>query len=120
MNNENLRSLADRPAEERRSIASMGGTASGTARKERKTLREALVAALECDTYEVDGHIMDGYGAVTIAIIKKAIGGDSRAYQLIRDGLGEKPAERIIAQPTISEETRREVEALLFGTDETE
>lgn len=120
MNNENLRSLADRPAEERKTIASLGGIASGAARQRRRSLREALIAALECDNYEVDGHLMDGYGAVTIAIIKKAISGDPRAYQLIRDGLGEKPAERIIAEPVISDEARREVERLLFGTDETE
>ena len=120
MNNENLVSLADRPAEERRSIASMGGIASGAARQRRRSLREALIAALECDNYEVDGHLMDGYGAVTIAIIKKAISGDPRAYQLIRDGLGERPAERIIAEPTISEETRREVKRLLFGDDDEE
>ena len=116
MNNENLISLGDRPAEERRTIASMGGRASSEARQKRRSLRDALIAALECDTYEVDGHLMDGYGAVTIAIIKRAIGGDPRAYQLIRDGLGERPAERIIAEPAISEEARREIDALLFGT----
>lgn len=120
MNNENLVSLADRPAEERKTIASLGGIASGAARQRRRSLREALIAALECDNYEVDGHLMDGYGAVTIAIIKKAISGDPRAYQLIRDGLGEKPAERIIAEPVISDEARREVERLLFAADETE
>lgn len=41
MNNENLVSLADRPAEERKTIASMGGIASGAARQRRRSLREA-------------------------------------------------------------------------------
>lgn len=119
MNNENLRSLADRPAEERRSIASMGGIASGEARRERKALREAFEIALNCPV-TVDGTEMQAVDAVALATVEAAMNGDMRAVTILRDTCDGKPAERIIAEPTISEETRREVEALLFGTDETE
>ncbi|MDO5119655.1 MAG: hypothetical protein Q4D48_06165 [Coriobacteriales bacterium] len=54
MNNKNLRNLADRPAEERKTIASMGGTASGSARKEHKTRREVERLLFEDDHDSAD------------------------------------------------------------------
>lgn len=119
MNNENLRSLADRPAEERRAIASMGGIASGESRRERKALREAFEIALSCPV-SVKGTEMQAVDAVALATVEAAMNGDMRAVTLLRDTCDGKPAERIIAEPTISEETRLEVERLLFGDDDEE
>lgn len=117
MNNENLRNLADRPAEERRSIASMGGIASGEARRERKALREAFEIALNCPV-TVDGTEMQAVDAVALATVEAAMNGDMRAVTILRDTCDGKPVERIEATPAISEETRLEVERLLFGDDD--
>lgn len=119
MNNENLRSLADRPAEERRNIASMGGIASGEARRERKALREAFEIALNCPV-TIDGTEMQAVDAVALATVEAAMNGDMRAVVNLRDTCDGKPVERIEAAPAISEEARLEVERLLFGTDEEE
>lgn len=119
MNNENLVSLGDRPAEERKAIASMGGFASGEARRERKALREAFEIALNCSV-TVDGTEMQAVDAVALATVEAAMNGDMRAVTILRDTCDGKPVERIIAEPSISEEARREVERLLFGDDNEE
>lgn len=119
MNNENLRSLADRPADERRSIASMGGIASGEARRERKAIRQALEEALSMPC-EVEGVELSNVEAIAASMVNEAKGGNVRAFVEIRNTVDGMPTQRIETAPTISEETRREVEALLFGTDETE
>ena len=53
----NLRSLADRPAEEVRAIASAGGKASHAKRAQRKLLREIVQA---CASRKIDIMTMDG------------------------------------------------------------
>lgn len=114
MNPENLVSLADRTTEEQREIARMGGIRSGEVRRERKAMKEYLEAALVTDT-DYRGESMSNAEAVTAALIRKARQGDVRAYTTIRDTLGEKPAEHIVSEPSISPERYAEVEALLFG-----
>ncbi len=116
MNDENLRTLSPSEARE---YGRRGGVRSGEVRRERKKLREYLEVALDKGT-DFEGEAMSNAEAITVALINKAKSGDVRAYQTIRDGLGEKPAERIEAVPEISEEARREVEAALFGFMESE
>lgn len=111
MNPENLIPQAHRLTVEEQS---RGGRASGEARRERRRLKEHLEVALEKDT-DFDGEVMTNAEAITVALIRKAKSGDVRAYQTIRDGLGEKPAEHIVSEPSISPERYAEVEALLFG-----
>ena len=72
--------------EEQKKIAKMGGKASGEARRARKTLKETLLMMLE------DG---DTQNNITLAIIDKALSGDTKAYEVIRDTIGEKPTEKI-------------------------
>ena len=116
MNESNLIPQAHRLTVEEQS---RGGRASGEARRKLKKLREYLEIALDKGT-DFEGEAMNNAEAITVALINKAKSGDVRAYQTIRDGLGEKPAERIEAVPEISEEARREVEAALFGFAESE
>ena len=61
---------------------SRGGKASGEARRKRKTLREELLAMLE------DPEIQKG---VTAALMKNALDGDNKAFEILRDTIGEKP-----------------------------
>lgn len=88
MNEENLISFKDRTAEEQREIARQGGIASGKARRERKTLKEELLLLLEKgDTQE----------KISLAMIKEALDGNTKAFEVIRDTIGEKPEDKIKA-----------------------
>jgi len=85
-NEENLVSLADRTTEERREIARKAGIASGKARAARKTLKEELLALLEQgDTQE----------RISLALLQKAMNGDTKAFEVMRDTIGEKPKDEI-------------------------
>ena len=103
MNEQNLVSLADRTPEERREIARSGGLASGEAKRERKLLKEELLAVLE------ERRITE---AVCAGLIRKAIRGDVRAFIALRDTIGEKPVENIEIdnRPWEYEKAREEVE----------
>lgn len=90
MNEENLVSLADRTTEEVREIARKGGIASGKARKEKKLLKELLEEALNRDT-----ETGNEYVNITRALIKEANRGNVKAYEVIRDTLGQKPVDKV-------------------------
>jgi hypothetical protein len=104
-NTENLVSLADRTTEEQRAIASAGGKASGEARRKRKTLKEELLLMLsEGETQQ----------SVTLALIEKAMSGDTKAFEVIRDTIGEKPVDKVMiadVEPSVI----AEVEAMVTG-----
>ena len=86
LNESNLISLADRTTEEQREIARKGGLKSGEVRKARKTLKETLLLMLE------QGNTQDN---ITLALLQKALNGDTKAYEVIRDTVGEKPTDKI-------------------------
>lgn len=75
--------------------ASKGGKASGQARRERKTMREALMLLLSEPLKGKDGQATDKttQDAIIAGLVKRAIAGDTRAFGMIRDTIGEKPAE---------------------------
>ena len=86
MNKENLISLADRTTEEQREIAKKGGKASVKARQERKALKDELLLLLsKGDTQQ----------KVSLALIQQALEGNTKAFEIIRDTIGEKPVDKI-------------------------
>lgn len=85
MNDENLIPITSRSPRERKEIAKKGAKASNEARKRRKTLREELTALLE---------IGDTQKKVSTALLDKAVNGDVKAFETIRDTIGEKPTEK--------------------------
>lgn len=91
INKDNLVSLAERTTEEKREIARKGGIASGIARQEKKTLKAELEALLEV----VDEKGDSVQKKMSFALIKKAVKGDTRAFELIRDTIGQKPKENM-------------------------
>lgn len=86
-NDENLIPLNERTKSEQRAIATAGGIASGEARRKRKTLKEELLLLLS------DG---DTQQSVTLALIEKAMTGDTKAFEVIRDTIGEKPIDKVM------------------------
>ena len=87
----NIQNLRVPTSEEARINGRKGGLASAKARREKKTLKMELEALLE---------IMDEKGdsvqkKMSFALIKKAVGGDVRAFETIRDTIGQKPKENL-------------------------
>lgn len=74
-----------------------GGIASGKARAERKALKEELLLLLS------EGNTQK---KISLSLIKQAIKGNTKAFEVIRDTIGEKPVEiqQIIETPIINDD----------------
>lgn len=79
--------------------------------KRRKTFSDIFEAFLDTDLVDKKGTKMKGVEALGMKVVEKAMKGDLKAFELIRDTIGEKPVEKI-AKVDISTEVRAEVEAL--------
>ena len=100
---ENLRPVSSK--DEARERGRKGGLASGEARRKRKTLKEELLLMLsEGETQQ----------SVTLALIEKAMSGDTKAFEVIRDTIGEKHVDKVMiadVEPSVI----AEVEAMVTG-----
>ena len=85
-NEENLINLRDRTPEERKEIARKGAEATNKLLKERKTLKEELLLLLSQHNFQE---------RISLALLEKATTGDTKAFEVIRDTVGEKPKENI-------------------------
>ena len=85
-NAENLKPpINKRSTSEQREIRQKGGIKSGEVRRARKTLKEELLLLLE------NGNTQN---KISLALIKKALKGNIKAFEVIRDTIGEKPADK--------------------------
>lgn len=64
------------------------------AKKARKSLREELIMLLETEIKK-DGKTTSYQKAASAALIKAAVRGNTRAFEVIRDTIGEKPVENV-------------------------
>ena len=85
-NEQNLVPMASRTPRERQEISRKGQKASTEAKRARKTLKETLLLMLEEGNTQND---------ITLALLQKALNGDTKAYEVIRDTVGEKPTDKI-------------------------
>lgn len=84
------------PGERAREIGRNGGRNSQKKVKERKTLREDLLTLLREEiTDKNSGRTMGTQAALSAALIKQALSGNTKAYEIIRDTIGEKPVENV-------------------------
>lgn len=81
--------------EEAREIGRRGGLKSAEVRKARKTLREELLQLLSEDITDKRGNTMKAQTAVSTALMKSALSGNVKAFETIRDTIGEKPADNL-------------------------
>ena len=85
-----------------------GGIASGEARRKTKEMRVMLDYLLEKEITNSNGDKATCLEAMMSAMIKKAIKGDVRATEFVRDTLGQKPVEKTLdLTPQNTEETRQ-------------
>ena len=106
-NEQNLIPNSERTPSELREMARNGGLASGEARRKRKTLKEELLLMLS------EGDIQE---KISIALINEAINGNNagsvtKAFEVIRDTIGERPVEKVQATQTV-------VDMSAFSTEE--
>lgn len=85
---ENLQPV--RSKEEARERGRAGGIKSGQVRKARKTLKEELLALLST---KIDGKTMQE--KMSLAMIREAMVGNTKAFTAIRDTIGESPKNEI-------------------------
>lgn len=81
-NEQNLKRLT---SEEAREFGRKGGKASAKARAKRKTLKEELLLLLS------EG---DTQAKLSLAVLQNALNGDNKAFEIIRDTIGEKPTDK--------------------------
>lgn len=84
---QNLKKLSPKEAREN---GSKGGKKSVEVRRQKKLLKEILEEALEKET-KTGNVAID----ITNALVKKAKKGNVKAYEVIRDTLGQKPKETV-------------------------
>ena len=94
-NEQNLKPLSTVKARE---IGKIGGKKSAEVRKQKKMLKDLLEEALEKKTKTGNKYI-----DITIALIKEAEKGNVKAYETIRDTLGQKPKDKIEAQQMLAD-----------------
>ena len=114
LNPQNLVSLGDRPEEERKRIASMGGKAGKASRDRRKNLRLALEVLLESEVKLKNGGTKSGAEAISAKLFEKALNGDVRAFETIRATVGQDPVQKVMVAD-VDQETINEVEAAVLG-----
>lgn len=87
---ENLIPANKRSLEEARENGKKGGIKSGEVRREKKLFKEALLVALEAK----DDEGIYGLTKIIAGIVNEAQKGNPKAFEVIRDTIGEKPIEK--------------------------
>lgn len=121
MNEQNLvgKGFDSRTTEEQREIARQGGKASAEARRKKRDLRLALEMLLERDWTDKSGNVISGTEAITAKLFEQAMKGNVKAFETLRDTVGQAPVQKI-ETTVVSDETRAEIEAFLNDEPTTE
>lgn len=114
---ENLIPVTKRTKEEARQISINGGKKSGEARRKKKLLKDCLDELLEKEWENRKGEKHSGSEAISIALFKKALAGDMKAFEIVRDTAGQKPVEKVMLAE-VDQSTIDEVEAMVLGEDD--
>ena len=91
---------------------SKGGKSSAESRRKKRDLRNAIEILLETDIKGKNGEIKSGADAIAIAQFQKALKGDTRAFEVIRDTAGQKPVEKVMVAE-VEQSTLDEIEDLV-------
>ena len=115
-NEQNLIPNEQRTPEERRENAKKAGIASGKARKEKANIRRALEMLLERDYPMEDGSILSGAEVIALRQMERALDGDTKAFEVIRDSSGQKPVDKVEMKTDVNiEESTARLKSLFDG-----
>ena len=107
-NEQNLIPFTERSESEVRKLNSKGGVNSGEARRRKRDIRLALEALLEKDISDKNGNVMTTTEAIALKQIEKALKGDTRAFEVVRDTVGQKPTDKI--DLTVNDDSAKEMD----------
>lgn len=93
-----------------------GGIASGQAKRKKKLLKECIDELLEKEWENRNGEKMAGSEAISVALFKKALAGDMKAFEIVRDTAGQKPIDKVMLAE-VDQNTINEVEKMVLGAD---
>ena len=99
--------------EEARMYGRMGGKKSGEVRRQRKALRECLDLLLS-ESVGAEGEDKTRADVIAAALVQKASQGDVKAFEVIRDTVGEKPVDRV-AVAEVDPSAIADVERMVLG-----
>ena len=94
--------------------ASKGGIASGKARAEKRDLRKALEMLLEQTFTDKKGNTKTGTQAVTERLFTEVMKGNVKAFEVLRDTVGQKPVEKVMVAE-VEQSVIDEVEKAVLG-----
>lgn len=120
-NNANLdgKGFDYRTTEEQREIARQGGIASGEARRRKRDLRQALELLLEKEYRDKNGNTITGTEAITAKLFEQAMKGNIKAFETLRDTVGQKPVEKVMIAE-VDQDVINEVERMVMNENEDE
>lgn len=126
----NLIKAEDLTKEELTERARKGGVASGKARREKKAFKETIETLLSMSTQEgnavsieeiqsfasLSGQNISVQEAIAIAQVQKAMQGDTKAAEYVRDSIGQKPSDKLHVNTGMElNDKLKEVEAYIKG-----
>lgn len=95
---------------------SKGGKRSAEVRREKRDLRKALEILMEQEITDKKGNVKTGTEAMALAVFQKALKGDIKAFEVVRDTVGQKPIEKVqVAE--VDQATIDEVERAVLDTE---
>ncbi len=107
-----------RPSEHKFTLeeAKKGAQKSAEVRRAKRDLRNAIEILLETDIKGKNGEIKSGAEAIAIAQFQKALKGDTRAFEVLRDTAGQKPIEKVMVAD-VEQSVIDEVEKAVLGDE---
>lgn len=94
-----------------------GAAASAKARREKRDLRKALEILLEKEWKDKNGNTLTGTEAITAKLFEQAMKGNIRAFETLRDTVGQKPVEKVMVAD-VDQNVIDEVERMVLGEEE--
>lgn len=73
-----------------------GGKASGEAKRKKKLLKDCLDELLQKEWENRQGEKMSGSEAISVAVFKKALAGDMKAFEIVRDTSGQGVVQKVM------------------------
>lgn len=93
-----------------------GAAKSAESRRNKKLLKDCLEILLDKMMDGEDGDKITGSEAISTSLFKRALEGDTKAFEIIRDTIGQKPVDKVQATQTVvdmSKFSTEEIKAML-------
>lgn len=117
MNEQNLIPNSERTPKQRRENAKKAGIASGEARRKKRDLKLAIQALLEADIKDKKtGDVMSGAEALAVAQFRKAMRGDTKAFEVLRDTSGQSVVQKV-AVAEVNQDIISDIEKMVMDDE---